>query len=188
MAMPAENGSKVTVRVDELLRERLEAEAQAERRPVAAMAKLLIADALAVRQEVKAMAQSTMSLHKDAVTAAEQIRQAVLATPGVTQAQAKAADIAFHQAVVTSAMANSVSPSVSLQALRSLGAGPPPLPSVVPHLDVTQLPPILPPAPAKPPPDPEPKAAADQPAAVDHAEAKPSGAVPPGPPRRPPGR
>jgi hypothetical protein len=86
------------------------------------------------------MAQSTMSLHKDAVTAAEVSRQNAMAVPGVTAAAAKAADAAYHSAVVVSAMANSISPSVNLQALRALGASPPALPSVAPHLAPDQLP------------------------------------------------
>ena len=45
-----------------------------------------------------------------------------MAAPGLTQAQARAADIAFHTAALTSAIANSISPSASLDALRSLGA------------------------------------------------------------------
>ena len=142
MAMPAENG-KVTVRVDAQTRERLEAEAQAERRPVAAMAKLLIEDALSRRA---AMAQSTMSLHLDAVRAAQGDRQNAMAVPGLTQAAAKAADIAYFQAVVASAMANSISPSAALDALRSLGGALPPLPSVAPHLTLEQMPHFSPPA------------------------------------------
>ena len=78
-------------------------------------------------------------------------RQNALAAAGLTQAQAKAADIQFHQSVLTSAMANSVSPSSALMALRSLGASPPALPSVVPHLEAEQLP-VEPEPPEKPEP------------------------------------
>jgi hypothetical protein len=97
------------------------------------------------------MAQSTMSLHKDAVTSAEATKQATLSVPGLTAAAAKAADVAYHSAVVVSAMANSISPVASLTALRSLGAAPPALPSVAPHLAPDQLP-VLPPEPEKPEP------------------------------------
>jgi hypothetical protein len=188
MSTPAER-AKVTVRVDAELRQRLEAEAQAERRPVASMAALLIEDALAVRQEVRAMSQGAMQQHLADITVAESIKQQALSVPGLTAAQAKAADVAYLQARLVSALQNSISPSVTLQALKGLGAPLPSLPSVVPHLDVSQLPPFLPPTPEKPPevPPDEPVVAAAA-APVEHAEAKPSGAVPPVPPRRPPGR
>ena len=55
------------------------------------------------------MGATPMQLHKDAVTSAEVTRQNAMAVPGLTAAAAKAADIAYHQAAVTSAMANSVS-------------------------------------------------------------------------------
>ena len=77
MAMPAsDDGGKVTVRVDAELRARLAAEAAQDRRPVASMAKLLIEDALAARASGRVfMGQSTISQHRDAVTAAEVTRR-----------------------------------------------------------------------------------------------------------------
>jgi hypothetical protein len=92
------------------------------------------------------MGATPMQLHKDAVTSAEVTRQNAMAAPGLTAAAAKAADVAFHQAAVVSAMANSISPVASLTALRSLGASPPSLPSVTPHGEVSHLPrlPVLP--------------------------------------------
>jgi hypothetical protein len=67
------------------------------------------------------MAQSPMSLHKDVLTSAEATKQRALAV-ATTQTQARAADVAYHQAAVTSALANSISPVASLTALRELGA------------------------------------------------------------------
>jgi hypothetical protein len=69
------------------------------------------------------MAVTPMALHVDAVRAATVDRQNAMAVPGLTAA----ADIAFHQAAVTSAMANSISPVASLTALRELGAAAPAL-------------------------------------------------------------
>ena len=108
------------------------------------------------------MGATPMQLHKDAVTSAEVTRQNAMAVPGLTAAAAKAADIAYHQAAVTSAMANSVSPVASLTALRELGAAAPALPSVTPHLAADQLPTERPSGPEKPPPGakPEPVVAA----------------------------
>jgi hypothetical protein len=73
------------------------------------------------------MAVTPMALHVDAVRAATVDRQNAMAVPGLTAAAAKAADIAFHQAAVTSAMVNSISPVASLTALRELGAAAPAL-------------------------------------------------------------
>jgi hypothetical protein len=178
--------SQVTVPLPEDLRRWLEARAQAEDRSLGAQIRHCVASV--ARQEVS-MGQSTIDAHKADITAAEAVRQTALAQPGLTQAQAKAADVAYLQARLVSALQNSISPSVTLQALKALGAPLPSLPSVVPHLDVSQLPPFLPPTPEKPPevPPDEPVVAAAA-APVEHAEAKPSGAVPPVPPRRPPGR
>ena len=88
------------------------------------------------------MGQSTISLHKDSVTSAEVTRQNAMAV-ATTQATARQADIVFHQSVVTSAMANSVSPVASLTALRELGGAAPALPVVTPHVWLLPLLPSL---------------------------------------------
>ena len=60
-------------------------------------------------------------------------------------------------------MANSVSPSAALDALRSLGGSPPALPSVAPHLTLEQMP-HLTLAGAEPEKPAEPQAQSDEPA------------------------
>jgi hypothetical protein len=82
--------------------------------------------------------------HVEAIRAATHDYQLALSAADLTQAAAKAADIERHRRAYASALANGVSPSVSLQALRALGAEP-----------VEPLPP-----PVEPPPEPP----ADQPA------------------------
>jgi hypothetical protein len=62
---------------------------------------------------------TAIETHLDAVRQIEHDRQQAAAT---TAAEAKKIDIAYHRAHLASALATGVSPSVSLQALRSLGA------------------------------------------------------------------
>jgi hypothetical protein len=58
--------------------------------------------------------------HVDAAYAAEGARQAAI-TPTTPQATVRAADIAYHRAIVQSALATGVSPAASMRALQSLG-------------------------------------------------------------------
>lgn len=57
--------------------------------------------------------------HDDTVAKAEGVRQSVAV--GSSQATYISADVVFHRAVVKSALANGVSPSASMAALRELG-------------------------------------------------------------------
>jgi hypothetical protein len=90
------------------------------------------------------MAVTPMQIHRDDITAAEVVRQNAMAgTP--TAAAARAADIAYLQARLLSALQNSISPSVVLDALRAMAAPMPALPSVMPHgEEILSLPPELP--------------------------------------------
>jgi hypothetical protein len=63
----------------------------------------------------------TIEAHLSSVRAAEHDKQGAM-VPGLSATQAKAIDIAYHRARLASALTTSVSPSVSLQALRALGA------------------------------------------------------------------
>ena len=67
--------------------------------------------------------QSGNKTHDDACNAADTTRSAVLATPGVTQAQAKTADITYFRACLGSAIANGVQPGIFSDALKQLGTG-----------------------------------------------------------------
>jgi hypothetical protein len=67
-----------------------------------------------------APATSVPQAHKDAQYQAELARQTAI-TAMTPQATAKAADIAYHRAILQSALANGVSPSASIRALQSLG-------------------------------------------------------------------
>jgi hypothetical protein len=67
--------------------------------------------------------QSGNAVHDDACAAADSTRSAVLATPGVTPAQAKAADIAAYRAIRASALANNCGVTQFVNALRELGTG-----------------------------------------------------------------
>jgi hypothetical protein len=58
--------------------------------------------------------------HNAAVAAAEGIRQTAVAAAS-TQAAVRSAEVTFHTTCRTSALANGVSPSVHIYALRSLG-------------------------------------------------------------------
>jgi hypothetical protein len=59
--------------------------------------------------------------HRSAVATAEAVRQ-VASAPGASAATVKAADIAFHRAVIASALAQGVpTPTASVFALRELG-------------------------------------------------------------------
>ena len=57
--------------------------------------------------------------HDDTVAKAELVRQSVAA--GSTQATYIGADVVFYRAVAKSALANGVSPSAAMSALKSLG-------------------------------------------------------------------
>ena len=88
---------------------------------------------------------TAIEAHLQNVHRAEHDRQQ---TAAVTQAEHKAADIRYHRERLASAIATGCSPSVSLQALRSLGAEPvaPVSPGAPAH------PIVLPPIPPKPEP------------------------------------
>ncbi len=59
-----------------------------------------------------------------AARAADAVRDAVLRTPGVTQAQARQADITFHQTIVAIAPGFGMTPLASRAALVELGVSP----------------------------------------------------------------
>lgn len=105
----------------------------------------------------------TIEAHMSSVRVAEHDKQGAM-VPGLNAAQAKEIDVAYHRARLASALATGVSPSVSLQALRGLGAEmtEPVPPSATPHLAPDQLPTERPSGPEKPPPGakPEPVVAA----------------------------
>ena len=83
----------------------------------------------------------TIEAHMSSVRVAEHDKQGAM-VPGLNAAQAKEIDVAYHRARLASALATGVSPSVSLQALRGLGAEmtEPVPPSATPHLAPDQLP------------------------------------------------
>ena len=64
--------------------------------------------------------QSGIKAHDDVVNAAENVRQAAV-TAASSQSAARTAEIVFHRACVKSALANGISPSAAMQALRELG-------------------------------------------------------------------
>lgn len=57
--------------------------------------------------------------HDDTANKSESVRQA--STAGVSQATIVSAEVTHYRAVVKSALANNVSPSVAMQALKELG-------------------------------------------------------------------
>jgi hypothetical protein len=57
--------------------------------------------------------------HDDTVAKAELVRQSV--APGSSQATYTSADVTFFRAVARSALANGVSPSAAMSALKALG-------------------------------------------------------------------
>jgi hypothetical protein len=65
-------------------------------------------------------AATGIKAHDDAVLRAENARQAATAIAS-TQAAVISADVTYHRAVVKSALANGVSPSASMLALKGLG-------------------------------------------------------------------
>ncbi len=62
------------------------------------------------------------AVHNTALTVAEGVRQAALAA-ATTMAAARTADIVFHRAGLTSALANGIQPHPWMNALRELGTG-----------------------------------------------------------------
>jgi hypothetical protein len=60
--------------------------------------------------------------HKGNVSAAESTRQVAVAAAS-TQASVTSAEISFYRTCRTSALANNVSPTVYIDALKSLGTG-----------------------------------------------------------------
>jgi hypothetical protein len=66
------------------------------------------------------ISMSSNLTHNATVAAAEGIRQTAVAAAS-TQAAARTAEVTFHTACRTSALANGVSPTVHIYALKSLG-------------------------------------------------------------------
>jgi hypothetical protein len=89
--------------------------------------------AMAIKRRAQEGDAMTIEAHADAVRQAENDRQQAVAA---TAAEARAADIQYHRARLASALATGVSPSVSLQPLRALGAEmrEPVAPSAIPLL------------------------------------------------------
>jgi hypothetical protein len=65
--------------------------------------------------------KSGVKPHDDTVLAAEGVRQTATAAAGASMSAIRTADIAFYRTCYSSAVANSISPSVFSQALFSLG-------------------------------------------------------------------
>jgi hypothetical protein len=63
---------------------------------------------------------SGVRAHDQVQNAAEAVRQSAI-TPTTAQSAVNTATIVFHRACVKSALANGVSPSASMQALKELG-------------------------------------------------------------------
>jgi hypothetical protein len=59
--------------------------------------------------------------HDSTVNAAENTLQAAVVAAAGSQSAIKTAEIVFHRALVKSALANNVSPSAAMQALKELG-------------------------------------------------------------------
>jgi hypothetical protein len=69
------------------------------------------------------ISQSENHTHNVNVAAAEGVRQVAVAAAAGNVASIRSAEVTFHQACKASALANGVSPSVHIWALRSLGTG-----------------------------------------------------------------
>jgi hypothetical protein len=67
--------------------------------------------------------QGENTAHKAVVQVAEGQRQSAVAAAGFSQSAAVTAEISFYRTCRTSALANAVSPTIYIDALRSLGSG-----------------------------------------------------------------
>jgi hypothetical protein len=67
------------------------------------------------------ISKSGNSSHDNAVNAAEGVRQ--VACAGASQSAAATAEVTFYRSAKASALANGVSPTVFIDALRALGTG-----------------------------------------------------------------